>query len=296
MRPSPRTLLSLAQLARPSSIPLRLQISAHRAFRKNLVRRQNSNTPFFEFDLIKAIAADVATMSLPDPLPALPEISEPQTFEAVFSHTSSLTFSGTTHTRPQSNERLEFLGDSYVNFCVAAILYRTFPDMSPGDMTTLRASIVSNTNLCRWGKAYKFQDQLRVGSSMQYLNLAEREKQIADCFEAYVGGVIISNVEGSALIYKFLEAMVQPTLEEQKTRLEGAVKVDKQSVSKLYELAQKRNVKLDFEFQDMNFPGASDRWEAICMFNGEVLGRARAKNQQDAKQLAAAQALNQLFN
>jgi ribonuclease-3 len=295
MRPSPRTLLSLAQLARLSPIPLRLQISAYRAFRKNVVRRQNSNTPIFEFDLIKAVAADVATMSLPDPLPPLPEIPVSETLEAVFSHTSSLTFSGSTHALPQSNERLEFLGDSYVNFCVAAILYRTFPDMSPGDMTTLRASIVSNTNLCRWGRAYKFHEQLRLGSSMQHLNLAEREKQVADCFEAYVGGVIISNIEGSALTYKFLEAMVQPTLDEQKARMEGAIKVDKQSVSKLYEFAQKRNATMDFEFQDMNVQGASDRWEAICFFNGEVLGRARARNQQDAKQLAAAQALSHLF-
>lgn len=130
---------------------------------------------------------------------------------------------------------------------------------------------------------------------MQYLNLTEREKQIADCFEAYVGGVIISNMEGNALIYKFLDAMVQPTLEEQKARLQGAVKVDKLSVSKLYELAQKRNAKIDFEFQDTNIQGASDRWEAICVFNGEVLGRAKAKNQQDAKQLSAAKALEQLF-
>jgi len=291
MRLSPFTILSLAKVARPSLIPLSLRITSHRAFRTTFIPRRDFSGKVFEDDSVSIIAANVAEMALPEPLPELPPIPSEQVLREVFSHPSSITFSGDPTTSPQSNERLEFLGDSYLNFCVSAILFRAFPRMTPGDLTRVRSGVVSNSNLCRWARAYGFHNQLHFGTSMQYLNLAEREKQVADCFEAYIGGVITTHPEGNGLVYMYLEAMVKPTLDEQQRILDEAIKVDKQAVSKLYELAARNNANLEFKFDDTNAPGALDRWEAICIYNGDILGRAKAKNQQDAKHRAAAQTL-----
>jgi len=130
---------------------------------------------------------------------------------------------------------------------------------------------------------------------MVHLQIPEKaEKIIADVFEAYIGGVITSRPDGRALVEQFLEAMVQPTLEEHRMILNGSVKVDKMAVGKLYELATIQKKKLEFRFVDSDVPGAEDRWEAICAWAGTEAGRAKAKNQQEAKHRVAAIVLKQM--
>ncbi|MCD7768746.1 MAG: ribonuclease III, partial [Oscillospiraceae bacterium] len=46
-----------------------------------------------------------------------------------------------------SNERLEFLGDSVLGFCVAKALWRLYPDMPEGGLTRLRAELVCEASL-----------------------------------------------------------------------------------------------------------------------------------------------------
>src|SRR5271156_5130379 len=102
-------------------------------------------------------------MTLPDPLPLLPEIPDEDILRQVFAHATSLTYSAKDSFQPQSNERLEFLGDSYLNFCITNILFTEFPNLSPGELTALRAGLVSNTNLNVWARAYDLQSYLVLG-------------------------------------------------------------------------------------------------------------------------------------
>src|SRR5436190_720760 len=133
-------------------------------------------------------------MTLPTVLPTLPAIPSEDIRRQVFAHSSSLIFTGNAVNPPQSNERLEFLGDSYLNFCISNILYREFPTLAPGDLTALRAGIVSNSNLNTWARAYGLQNHLVMGYSMAHLQIPEKaEKLIADVFEAYIGGVMVAN-------------------------------------------------------------------------------------------------------
>jgi dsRNA-specific ribonuclease len=235
-------------------------------------------------------------MTLPTVLPALPGILSEDIQRQVFAHSSSLIFTANAVNPPQSNERLEFLGDSYLNFCISNVLYREFPTMTPGDLTALRAGIVSNSNLNTWARAYGLQNHLVMGYSMAHLQIPEKaEKPIADVFEAYIGGVIVSNPQsGRGLVEEFLEALVQPTLEEQKMILDGTVKVDKMAVGKLYEASTIQKKKLEFRFVDSQVSGAEDRWEAICSWGGKEAGRAKARNQQEAKHRVAAMVLQEL--
>lgn len=134
-----------------------------------------------------------------------------------------------------------------------------------------------------------------MGYSMAHLQVPEKaEKLIADVFEAYIGGVIVSNPHGRELVEKFLEALIQPVLEEHKLILDGSIKVDKMAVSKLYEVATVQKKKLEFKFADSGNNGGEDRWEAICLWSGQEVGRAKARNQQEAKHRVAAMVLNEL--
>ena len=234
-------------------------------------------------------------MTLPAPLPPLPDIPDDDIRRQVFSHSSSLILTANAVTPPQSNERLEFLGDSYINFCIANVLFHEFPTLAPGDLTALRAGVVSNANLSTWARAYGLQNQLVIGVSMAHIQMNEKaEKIIADLFEAYIGGVIISRPNGRVLVEQLLEALVQPTLAEHRIVLDGSEEVDKTAVGKLYELATIRKKKVEFRFEDSEAPGAENRWEAICGWAGEEVGRARGKNQQVAKHRVAALVLKDL--
>ena len=232
-------------------------------------------------------------MTLPTTLPPLPPILVPEIRQQVFAHATSLTFSANASHTPQSNERLEFLGDSYLNFCISSILFREFPQLTPGELTALRAGIVSNSNLNIWARAYGFQNDLVMGYSMVHLQIPEKAlKIIADVFEAYIGGVIISNPqEGKDLVEKWLFALVKPTLDEHRQILEGSIKVDKMAASRLYDLAAKEKKKLEFKYSDSKMNGAEDRWEATCIWGGKEVGTAKARNQQEAKQRIAGQVL-----
>lgn len=238
-------------------------------------------------------------MTLPSPLPPLPAIPSEEIRSRVYAHVSSLTFSGNPANSPQSNERLEFLGDSYLNFCISNILYREFPTLTPGDLSQLRAGIVSNANLNTWARAYGLENHIVLSASLAHLQIPEKaEKLIADVFEAYIGGVLISNPElqGRKLVDDFLEALLQPALEEHKLILDSHVKIDKTAVSKLYEAALYEKKTLSFRFVDSGINGAEDRWEAICVLNEQDVGRAKARNQQEAKHRVAGMVLHEMLN
>jgi dsRNA-specific ribonuclease len=223
-------------------------------------------------------------MILPDPVPLLPEIHDEDIIRQVFAHATSLTYSAKDAFQPQSNERLEFLGDSYLNYCITQILFSEFPDLSPGDLSALRAGLVSNQTLNVWARAYDLDKYLVLGVSMAHLQIPEKaEKIIADVFEAYIGGVIISRSQGKELVYDFLRNLVAPTLQQHKQFLDGMSRVDKMAVSRLYEMSVAQKQKLHFDFLDSGVNGAEDRWEAICLWEGQEVGRAKARNQQEAK-------------
>src|SRR6187431_1723167 len=61
------------------------------------------------------------------------------------------------------NERLEFLGDSVLNCAIALELYQKFPNLTEGELSRLRASLVSQPSLALVAAAARFGTYLRLG-------------------------------------------------------------------------------------------------------------------------------------
>src|SRR5687767_15413730 len=78
------------------------------------------------------------------------------------------------------NERLEFLGDSVVNCAVAAALYRKFPDLPEGELSRLRASLVSQPSLADVAADYDFGAHLRLGEGEVKTGGVRRPSILAD--------------------------------------------------------------------------------------------------------------------
>jgi ribonuclease-3 len=89
------------------------------------------------------------------------------------------------------NERLEFLGDSVVNCAVALALYRKFPSLTEGELSRLRASLVSQPSLADIARRYAFGSYLRLGEGEVKSGGARRPSMLADAVEAVVGAAFL---------------------------------------------------------------------------------------------------------
>ena len=92
---------------------------------------------------------------------------------------------------PTHNERLEFLGDSVVNCAVALALYRKFPDLSEGELSRLRASLVSQPSLATIANTCNLGAHLRLGEGELRSGGAKRPSMVADAVEAVVGAAFL---------------------------------------------------------------------------------------------------------
>lgn len=89
------------------------------------------------------------------------------------------------------NERLEFLGDSVVNCAVALELYRKFPQLTEGELSRLRASLVSQPALAAAAAAHDLGAWLRLGEGERKSGGARRPSVLADALEAVVGAAFL---------------------------------------------------------------------------------------------------------
>ena len=91
--------------------------------------------------------------------------------------------------QPESNERLEFLGDAVINLVVANYLYRRYPDDNEGFMTRIRTKLVNGTMLASLSEAVGFHRHLVISKQVESNAGRMNSKLLEDCFEAFVGAM-----------------------------------------------------------------------------------------------------------
>jgi ribonuclease-3 len=91
----------------------------------------------------------------------------------------------------RNNERLEFLGDSILNFVVAAALFNRFPDAREGDLSRLRARMVKQQTLAEIARELDLGGFLTMGSGELKSGGFERDSILSDAVEAIIGAVFL---------------------------------------------------------------------------------------------------------
>jgi len=126
-----------------------------------------------------------------------------------------------------NNERLEFLGDAVLNLLVAEHLFRVFPQADEGDLSRLRARIVSAEPLAEVAAALEIGSALQLGSGELKSGGFRRESILADAFEALCGAVYLDG--GLEAARRVITAFIEPriallpephALKDAKTRLQ----------------------------------------------------------------------------
>lgn len=90
-----------------------------------------------------------------------------------------------------NNERLEFLGDSILNFVIAAELFHNYPTAPEGDLSRLRASLVNKETLFKVAQQLEVGDFIFLGSGELKSGGFRRKSILADAVEAVFGAVYL---------------------------------------------------------------------------------------------------------
>jgi len=91
----------------------------------------------------------------------------------------------------QHNERVEFLGDSVLNCCIAYALYGKFADLKEGELSRLRASLVRQETLAELAQELELGSYLRLGEGELKSGGFRRPSLLADGLEALIGAVFL---------------------------------------------------------------------------------------------------------
>jgi ribonuclease III len=151
-----------------------------------------------------------------------------RSFGHVFT-TPALCYTALTHRSAGAdhNERLEFLGDSILNCAVARLLYDAHPQADEGDLSRLRASLVSGESLAQIAADLGLGEYLSLGSGELKSGGFRRASILADGLEAMLGAIFLdAGYEAAASAVerlvgaKMLDLPAAGTLKDPKTRLQ----------------------------------------------------------------------------
>jgi len=126
-----------------------------------------------------------------------------------------------------NNERLEYLGDSFLNFAIARRLYELRGDDTEGDLSRARAALVKEPTLAAIGQRLGVDAELRLGPGELRSGGAQRAAILADAVEALIGAVLLDGGAAAAeavIDFLFAEQFASlpdaETLKDPKTRLQ----------------------------------------------------------------------------
>jgi len=137
----------------------------------------------------------------------------------------------------KNNERLEFLGDSILNFIIAESLFKEFKLLPEGDLSRLRSQLVKSATLSEIGIALNLGDYLILGEGELKSSGWRRPSILADSVEAIIGAVFIDGGISSA--NKLITGWYQERLDAINPN-----DIQKDSKSVLQELLQAKKIPL----------------------------------------------------
>jgi ribonuclease-3 len=186
------------------------------------------------------------------------------------------------------NERLEFLGDAVLKLIISEYIYHKFPDRAEGDLTKIRAAVISDETLSRIGRGLDLGIYLLMSGNERRTGGVRKKSNLANTFEALLGAVFIDAGLGKArnLIIDSLRAEIE------KTSRKGYI-IDFKSA--LQEFTQKRKWHLP-HYRVIKETGPRHRrvfWMEVKI-KGKRYGMGRGRSKKEAEQRAATQALRAL--
>lgn len=183
-----------------------------------------------------------------------------------------------------NNERLEFLGDSILNFVIAEQLYHRFPSAKEGQLSRLRALLVKGVTLAEIAKEFQLGEHLKLGAGELKSGGHRRDSILADAVESIIGAIYLDSGHDvcQQVILRWYEGRLdnlslEDTEKDPKTRLQEYLQSIKKQLPK-YEV-----VEVSGEAHNQTF-NVSCFLEELAMTTSGVGGSRRSAEQKAAKE------------
>lgn len=215
----------------------------------------------------------------------LPKFKNQDFFELAFIHRSYL---NETKQKTESNERLEFLGDSILSFVVSEHLFKTYPEFNEGVLTNLRSMVVNTKSLASASEELNFGKYLKLSKGEEDSNGRKNESILANTFEAFIGALFLD--QGIEAVKEFLAKTILPRISEY---VEKKVFKDPKSLLQEHVQSKKQNSPL---YKVLNEQGpAHSKTFTIGVFVDETqVGMGVGHSKQEAEEIAAREALEKI--
>lgn len=179
-------------------------------------------------------------------------------------------------------ERLEFLGDAVLELVSSEFLFKLHPELSEGELTKLRASMVCEPSLAFCARDLELGRFIRMGKGEENTGGRERESITSDAMEALIGAIYLDGGMDSAR--EFIDRFILSDLEDKQLFYD--------SKSNLQELIQgKLKKEFGYELLEESGPEHDKTFRVLVQMEGERLGEGVGKTKKAAEQQAAYKAL-----
>jgi ribonuclease III len=192
--------------------------------------------------------------------------------------------------RSRSYERLEFLGDSVLELAIAEALYDRFPEASEGELTRIRASVVSRTSCAVVAR------RLRLGERL--LEIGESSAPREDVARLAATGSVLAAALEAALGALYLEYGFEPIrgaiVAAFAERIEYALTTHVDYKTQLQEELARLGREVSYTVLETTGPAHERRFTCAAVIDAEVGGVGTGSSKKAAEQAAAKEALERL--
>ena len=187
-----------------------------------------------------------------------------------------------------SNERLEFLGDAILSFVAGELLFDRFPELTEGDLTRLRATLVRRETLAGFAASLGLGRYLYLSRGEEESGGRERGTILCAALEALVGALYLD--QGMATTRSLLAKLLEPKME----RILSCG-LDRDPKSLLQELSQgELQLAPSYRTIGEEGPDHAKEFTVEVLIGAEVYGRGKGPSKQAAEEEAAREALEKI--
>ena len=207
------------------------------------------------------------------------QFKNPELLETALTHTS---YANESRVPVKHNERLEFLGDSVLQIVSADYLFHAYADRPEGDLTRIRASLVSEGALFQFAQEIHLGEYLRLGRGEELGGGRCRPSVVSDAFEATIAALFLDGGIETARNF------ILPFITEGKT-------AEDDHKTALQEVVQKHpDDRLTYTVTGESGPAHDKRFQVTVALNGKALAVGEGRSKKAAEQQAAKAALTKL--
>lgn len=186
----------------------------------------------------------------------------------------------------ESNQRLEFLGDSILSFVVAEYLYHKYPAFDEGRLTEIRAASVCEKSLAEASRKMNVGESIKFGKSEKVCGGKDKDSILADTFETILGAIYLDSD---------IETARKWIMEHLIDQIDLATTLDlrnyKSEIQSYFQKRDKGTEVVGYRLKERKGPDHCPVFTVEAVYGGKVIGSGTGSSRKRAEQEAAKKAL-----